>query len=52
MVNVNYMTHQVQYSPSELLQFSELAAENEFDFIWTSDHFHPWFHTDAELGFA
>ncbi|WP_423999055.1 TIGR03557 family F420-dependent LLM class oxidoreductase [Haloarcula salina] len=52
MVSIDYMAHQEQYSPSELLEYSELASENGYDFIWTSDHFHPWFHTDAEAGFA
>lgn len=52
MVSIDYMAHQEQYSPTELLNYSELAADNGFDFVWTSDHFHPWFHTDAEAGFA
>lgn len=52
MVSIDYMAHQEQYSPSQLLGYSELAAEAGYDFIWTSDHFHPWFHTDAEAGFA
>ena len=52
MVSIDYMTHQEQYSPSQLLRYSELAAEAGYDFVWTSDHFHPWFHTDAEAGFA
>ncbi|MFC7157549.1 TIGR03557 family F420-dependent LLM class oxidoreductase [Halomarina halobia] len=52
MVSIDYMAHQEQYSPSELLRYSELAVEAGYDFIWTSDHFHPWYHTDAEAGFA
>lgn len=52
MVSIDYMAHQEQYSPSELLRYSELAADAGYDFVWTSDHFHPWFHTDAEAGFA
>jgi G6PDH family F420-dependent oxidoreductase len=52
MVSIDYMAHQEQYSPSQLLRYSELAAEAGYEFIWTSDHFHPWFHTDAEAGFA
>jgi len=46
------MTHQEQYSPSPLLRYSELAAAAGCDLIWTSDHFHPWLHTDAEAGSA
>jgi G6PDH family F420-dependent oxidoreductase len=34
------------------LRYSELAADAGYEFVWTSDHFHPWFHTDAEAGFA
>ncbi|WP_336345945.1 TIGR03557 family F420-dependent LLM class oxidoreductase [Halalkalicoccus ordinarius] len=52
MVAIDYMAHQEQYSPSELLEYAGLAEEAGYDFVWTSDHFHPWFHTDAEAGFA
>ena len=52
MVSVDYMAHQEQYSPSELLRFAELAEKAGYEFVWTSDHFHPWFHTDGEAGFA
>jgi len=52
MVSVDYMAHQEQYSPSELLRFAELAEEAGYEFVWTSDHFHPWLHTDGEAGFA
>lgn len=52
MVAIDYMAHQEQYSPSELLEYAQLAEEAGYGFVWTSDHFHPWFHTDAEAGFA
>ena len=52
MVALDYMAHQEQYSPSQLLRFSELAVDAGFDLVWTSDHFHPWFHTGAQAGFA
>jgi G6PDH family F420-dependent oxidoreductase len=52
MVSIDYMAHQEQYSPSQLLEYVELAAAAGFDLVWTSDHFHPWFHVDAEAGFA
>jgi G6PDH family F420-dependent oxidoreductase len=52
MVTIDYMAHQEQYSPSQLLEFGELADRSGFDLVWTSDHFHPWFHTNAEAGFA
>lgn len=46
------MAHQEQYSPSWLLEYAERAEGAGFDLVWTSDHFHPWFHEDAEAGFA
>lgn len=52
MASIDYMAHQEQYSPSQLLRYAELAADAGYEFVWTSDHFHPWFHTDAEAGFA
>jgi coenzyme F420-dependent glucose-6-phosphate dehydrogenase len=52
MVAIDYMAHQEQYSPSQLLGYAERAEEAGFEFVWTSDHFHPWFHTNAEAGFA
>ncbi|WP_433627419.1 TIGR03557 family F420-dependent LLM class oxidoreductase [Halomicrococcus sp. NG-SE-24] len=52
MVSIDYMAHQEQYSPSRLLSYAERAERAGYDFVWTSDHFHPWFHTDAEAGFA
>lgn len=52
MVSLDYMAHQEQYNPNKLIEFAQLAETSGFNFIWTSDHFHPWFHTNAEAGFA
>lgn len=52
MVSIDYMAHAEQYSPSQLLTYAELAEDAGFEFVWTSDHFHPWFHTGGEAGFA
>ncbi|MEE6211003.1 LLM class flavin-dependent oxidoreductase [Salarchaeum sp. III] len=41
-----------QYAPSRLLDHAELADDAGFDSVWTSDHFHPWWHTDAHCGAA
>lgn len=46
-----YAAHE-QYDPSSLLDFAVNAERNGFDAIWSSDHFHPWSHTDANSGFA
>ena len=52
MVSVDYMAHQEQYSPSTLLDYAGRAERAGYEFVWTSDHFHPWFHTGGEAGFA
>lgn len=41
-----------EYDPSTLLEHVDLAEETGFDTVWTSDHIHPWWHTDAECGAA
>ena len=41
-----------QYDPNELLDFAVKAEKYGFDTIWSSDHFHPWAHTNAKSGFA
>lgn len=52
MVAIDYDAHQEQYEPNELLRYAELAETAGFDMIWTSDHFHPWFHSQGSSGFA
>lgn len=46
-----YAAHE-QYNPNELLNFAIKAERYGFDTIWSSDHFHPWAHTNANSGFA
>jgi len=46
-----YAAHE-QYDPNSLLGFAVKAEENNFDTVWSSDHFHPWSHTNANSGFA
>ncbi len=46
-----YAAHE-QYDPNELLDFAVKAEKYGFDTIWSSDHFHPWTHTNAKSGFA
>lgn len=46
-----YAAHE-QYDPNRLLDFAVKAERNNFDTIWSSDHFHPWAHTNANSGFA
>lgn len=52
MVAIDYDAHQEQYEPDELLRYTELAEDAGFDMVWTSDHFHPWFHSQGSSGFA
>ena len=41
-----------QHQPTKLLEFAVAAEKAGFDSIWSSDHFHPWFQTNAAGGFA
>ncbi|QLD87172.1 TIGR03557 family F420-dependent LLM class oxidoreductase [Natronomonas halophila] len=41
-----------QHAPTTLLDHATAAEDAGFDSIWTSDHFHPWWHTDAHCGAA
>lgn len=41
-----------EYGPTELLAHATAAEDAGFDAVWTSDHIHPWWHTDAECGAA
>ncbi|SEW30961.1 LLM class flavin-dependent oxidoreductase [Natrinema salifodinae] len=52
MVAIDYMAHQEQYDPSQLLEYGDVATDAGYETVWTSDHFHPWFHTGADSGFA
>jgi coenzyme F420-dependent glucose-6-phosphate dehydrogenase len=41
-----------QRSPTLCLQMASEAEKAGFDAVWFSDHFHPWFDTNASGGFA
>lgn len=49
---VGFQTLQESYHGNELLEQVQLIESVGFDSIWTSDHFHPWFDTEAHCGFA
>lgn len=40
------------HQPDELLKYAALAQKIGIDFVPISDHFHPWFHTNAACPFA
>jgi coenzyme F420-dependent glucose-6-phosphate dehydrogenase len=51
-VKIGYWAPQERYEPSKLLQNAVLAESYGFESVITSDHFHPWFNTDASAGFS
>jgi len=51
-LTLGYKTCHEQYQPDKLLSHAVLAENCGFETLWTSDHFHPWAHTDAGGGFA
>lgn len=46
-----YCAHE-QFDPLTLLEYAVEAERYGFDTVWSSDHFHPWSHTNAHSGFA
>jgi coenzyme F420-dependent glucose-6-phosphate dehydrogenase len=52
MIKIGYAAEHEQYQPLPLLDYTVEAERVGFDSIWTSDHFHPWAHTNAAGGFA
>ena len=52
MLKIGYACLHEEYQPDKLLEFASEAEKAGFDTIWTSDHFHPWAHTNAAGGFA
>ncbi|MFB6072888.1 MAG: TIGR03557 family F420-dependent LLM class oxidoreductase [Halobacterium sp.] len=51
-MDVGLFAQHEQYAPSTLLEHVDAAEAAGFDAVWTSDHFHPWWHTDAHCGAA
>ncbi|MFQ5553515.1 MAG: TIGR03557 family F420-dependent LLM class oxidoreductase [Thermoplasmata archaeon] len=47
---LGYWAAQEQHGPGELLHLLDLAENAGFRRAISSDHFHPWFHTDASSG--
>ncbi|WP_342643835.1 glucose-6-phosphate dehydrogenase (coenzyme-F420) [Rhodoligotrophos ferricapiens] len=47
MLKIGYKASAEQFSPSDLLRFSEYAESLGFDSVFISDHFQPWRHTDG-----
>jgi len=51
-VKIGYWAPQERYEPSRLLENVILAEKHGFETVVTSDHFHPWFHTNASSAFS
>ncbi len=52
MIKFGYRAVEEKHQPSNLLDFAILAEKQGFDFVCTSDHFHPWFHKGGCAGHA
>jgi len=51
-IEFGYRAEAERHQPSELLSYAARAQRLGFDFIPISDHFHPWFDTNAACSFA
>jgi coenzyme F420-dependent glucose-6-phosphate dehydrogenase len=51
-IDFGYFAAHEQHDPAQLLRHVMLAEKHGFADIWTSDHFHPWAHTNASSGQA
>jgi len=52
LLDLGYQISTEQFQPDVALEHIILAEQAGFDSIWSSDHFLPWFHTDAACSFA
>ncbi len=50
MTQIGYHASHEQFSPSELLEYVQLADQYGFSDVLASDHFHPWSETQGESG--
>ncbi len=50
MTQIGYHASHEQFSPSELLEYVQLADQYGFTGVLASDHFHPWSETQGESG--
>jgi coenzyme F420-dependent glucose-6-phosphate dehydrogenase len=52
MTKLGYWASQEQYSMNDLIKFVTEAEKTGFDQTLTSDHFHPWSHTNGYGNFT
>jgi len=51
-MEIGYQMSLEQLQPDVALDHAVLAEKYGFESIWASDHFMPWYHTDAASSFA
>lgn len=52
MTEIGYWASQEQYSMQQLIDFVKEAEKGGFEATLTSDHFHPWSHTNGRGNFT
>jgi coenzyme F420-dependent glucose-6-phosphate dehydrogenase len=52
MRHIGYWASQEQYSMQQLIDFVQEAEKGGFETTLTSDHFHPWSHTNGHGNFT
>lgn len=52
MIEFGYRAAQEEHPADQLLNNAVYAEKLGFEFVVTSDHFHPWFNTGAHASFA
>jgi coenzyme F420-dependent glucose-6-phosphate dehydrogenase len=52
MKEIGYWASQEQYSMQQLIDFVREAEKGRFETTLTSDHFHPWSHTNGHGNFT
>ena len=50
--DIGYQLSLEQFQPDSALEQVMRSEKEGFQSIWASDHFHPWFHTNASSVFA
>jgi len=51
-LEIGWACEHEQFQPDVLLDHAVAADRAGFEFVWTSDHFHPFAHTGAAGGYA
>ncbi len=52
MLRIGYKASAEQFTPSQLLEFTELAEQLGYDSVFISDHFQPWRHTGGHAPYS